>query len=210
MLIPIKELLKAHNLDIKGIVHCGASYGQERDYYASMGLEEVIWIEAIPEVFDQLAINIEPYPNQIAVNACLGDVDGNEVVFNVSNNEAQSSSYLQLGTHKTAHPEVHYVKTFKTKTSRLDRVLYNMDIEIGKGWLLVGDLQGAEMLMLKGAGDLLHKFDACYLEVNTQAVYEGCALKDEVEGFLANFGFVGADEMIYEQWGWGDKLFVRG
>lgn len=210
MLIPLKELLAAHNLDIKYIIHCGASSGQERFYYDEMGIKSVLWIEAIPHVYNELKANLIPFPNQYAVNACLGEADELPVTFNISNNEAQSSSYLELGTHKDAHPEVVYVDNFSTKTTTLKTILSRLDIEIGTGCLLVGDLQGAEMFMLKGAGDLLHKFDACYLEINTKEVYKGCALKDEVEDFLANFGFVGADEMIYEQWGWGDKFFVRG
>lgn len=209
MLIPFDKLLKSHNLNIKGIIHCGASSGQERQAYADLGVDKVIWIEAIPEVYEELLENLKPYPNQIAVNACVGEVDGREVVFNVSNNEAQSSSFLPLGTHKIAHPEVHYVRTFNTVTQRLDTILYNLEIEIGEGWLLCGDLQGAEMFMLQGADTLLDKFDACYLEVNTKEVYEGCTLRGDIVKYLANFGYVPADEMIYEQWGWGDQIFIR-
>lgn len=209
MLIEFKDLLPRHDLNIKGIIHCGASYGQERDAYNELGIETVLWIEAIKEVYDGLVENIKPYPNQFAVNACLGEEDGKDVTFNVSNNEAQSSSYLQLGFHKTAHPSVVYVRTFEAKTKTLKTLLKELNVKIGDGWLLVMDTQGAEGFILKGANDLLSHFDAIYLETNTKEVYEGCALKPEIEAYLSNYDYEPVEEFIYEHWGWGDQLFKR-
>lgn len=209
MLISLPELTKRYNLKIKGVVHCGANKGQECDAYNEMGVDKVIWVEAIPEIAKELAANIEKYPNQMAVNACLGESDGREVVFNVSNNESQSSSYLKLGTHKIAHPEVKYVRHFQTTTVTLKYLLKEIGVEIGGGWLLCGDLQGSELDMLKGAGDLLNEFEFCYLEVNEDSLYVGCALRDEVEKYLSGYGFHPVERFIYEQWGWGDEFFIR-
>jgi len=211
MLIEFKDLFQKFNYMPKGIVHCGSSTGQERDKYAEFGIP-VIWIEAIPEVYAELIQNLKNYPNQFPVLACLGEVDGKEVVFNVSNNEAQSSSYLELGFHKTAHPSVEYVRTFTTTTTTLKTVLSilnNSVVKVTSDWLLVADLQGAEMMMLEGAKDILDKFNACYLEVNTLPVYEGCALKPEIESFLKEYGFEPVEEFIYEHWGWGDQFFLK-
>jgi len=209
MLIPFIPLFERWGIECKGIVHCGASSGQERQYYASMGLKKVVWIEAIKEVYDELVRNIAQYPEQIALNACIGSTDGAEVTFNVSNNESQSSSFLQLGDHKTAHPDVHYVRSFTTTTLTLKTILDKAGIKVGEGWVLVADLQGAEMFMLKGAGDLLDKFNACYLEVNTTPVYEGCALKGDIEQYLSQYGFNGVEEHIYHDWHWGDEFFIK-
>lgn len=211
MLIQFSELFAPFK-KIKGIVHCGSSTGQERQHYADMGINKVIWIEAIPEVYDELVSNLKNYPNQIAVNACLGEVDGRQVTFNVSNNEAQSSSFLQLKEHKVAHPEVHYVRTFETTTKTLRTVLKEAGInesEINDTWVLVGDLQGAELLMLQGASDLLTRFGFCYLEVNTKEVYESCALKPELDAYLLEHGFEPFAQHIYEHWGWGDCAYKK-
>ena len=43
---------------IKGIIHVGANVGQEKEEYDNNSLE-VLWIEPIPEIFDQLQINIK-------------------------------------------------------------------------------------------------------------------------------------------------------
>lgn len=209
MLIPFNELFKKHQLTVKGIVHCGASTGQERQHYADLGVQ-VIWIEAILSVFKELENNIIPYPNQTAVHACLGEKDWEHKIFNISNNEAQSSSYLQLAFHKTAHPEVKYIDEFHTYTQTLETILDERGVDIKNGqWLLVGDLQGSEMFMLKGAGKYLNDFVGCYLEINTKMVYEGCSLKHEIEEYLAKFEFVPVEEFVYEQWGWGDELFIK-
>lgn len=207
MLIDFRELFKRWDYKPKGIVHCGASTGQERDVYAEFGIP-VIWIEAIPEVYEQLKINLKDYPNQDSVLACLSDEEDKEVTFHVSNNEAQSSSFLELGTHKESHPTVSYLYDFATKTKTLKSVISETGVDV-TDWLLVGDLQGAEGLMLKGAGDLLNKFSGCYLEVNTNHVYENCIIKPEIESHLAQYGFVPREEFIYHQWFWGDQFFTK-
>lgn len=208
MLIDLKQAIAKHNLSLKGVIHVGANKGQEADIYSDLGLE-VVWIEAIPEVCEQLNEHIGNYKNQVAVNACIGAENGIAKVFHISNNEAQSSSYLELGTHIQAHPDVYYVSKFSTQTVRIDSLLKGMCIDVDEHWLLVADIQGAEMDALIGCGDLLNKFGCVYLEVNTQHLYEGCALKHEIENYLAHYKFVPVEEFIYAHWGWGDEFFIR-
>ena len=209
MLLPFSELFSRHNYIPKGIIHCGASTGQERDHYALLGISKVIWIEALPDIFEELKNNVAGYPENICINTCLADKDDLEVTFNRSNNEAQSSSFLELGTHKEAHPSVHYTNSISLKTKRLDTIISELSIDV-TNWILVADLQGAEMLMLQGADETLKKVNSCYLEVNTDYVYKGCALKNEIEHYLAeNYGFKPIEEKIYHQWKWGDEFFLK-
>ena len=71
------------------------------------------------------------------------------------------------------------------------------------------DIQGAEMLALKGAPKALRHAKALYLEVNTEEVYKGCAKMDELDAFLTPLGF---KRVITEitPFGWGDALYVKG
>lgn len=209
MLIDFNQLFRDFKIQCNGIIHIGANKCQEAAAYHKLGIPQVVWVEAIPEVAVQGAVELLGYTNQTIINACLSDIDGKEVTFNISNNEAQSSSYLELGTHRTAHPEVHYVKSFKTTTARLDSLINHLGIEIGEGWILCADTQGSEYDVLVGAGELLHKFDYCYLEVNEDYLYKGCHLKDEISEYLNLYGFVTGREMVYKQWGWGDAFFIR-
>lgn len=51
------------------------------------------------------------------------------------------------------------------------------------------DVQGAELSVLKGAGDLLGSFDQIYVECSFLPLYEGQSLASEVIGWLAERGF---------------------
>ena len=206
-MISFDYLVKKHNLDIKGVLHLGASTGQERDAYDTYCKGKVIWVEAIPKVYLDLQQNIKPYPQQTAYNACLSNVDGDEVVFNVSNNESQSSSILELGVHALIHPEVHYVEQIAMKTQRVDTLLKDVDVS-GINFLNV-DLQGAEHLAIEGMGDLIKNIDYALLEVNMKETYKGCMLIEELDYFMLQRGFerVETGEWVAETW--TDALYIR-
>lgn len=90
-----------------GVIHVGASAGQERDLYARHQLK-VAWIEPVPEQFEKLRQNIRSLPDQRAINALIADTDGKPYTFRVSNNDGLSSSILELHGHKDIWPDVHY------------------------------------------------------------------------------------------------------
>src|SRR5687767_9672604 len=117
MLIPFKEIVRKYGKP-KGILHVGANIGEEMDAYYQNGVKKVIWIEANPKLFPILKNNIRPYRSKgvytKAFPFCVGDEE-KDVVFHISNNAGQSSSYLELGTHKIAHPEVNYIEEITMK-----------------------------------------------------------------------------------------------
>jgi hypothetical protein len=51
------------------------------------------------------------------------------------------------------------------------------------------DVQGYELEVLKGAGQVLTSVEAVMMEVNLIAVYEGAPLADEAVAFMAARGF---------------------
>jgi len=207
MMISFDYLVDKHKLDIKGVLHLGASTGQERDAYDTYCKGKVMWVEAIPRVYLDLQQNIKPYPQQTAYNVCLSNVDGDEVVFNVSNNESQSSSILELGVHALIHPEVHYVEQIAMKTQRVDTLLKDVDVSTIN--FLNVDLQGAEHLAIEGMGDLIKNIDYALLEVNMKETYKGCMLIDELDYFMLQRGFerVETGEWVAETW--TDALYIR-
>jgi FkbM family methyltransferase len=208
MLIPFEKLFNDYNIKSKGLLHCGASTGQEADAYNSKGIEKVIWVEAIPEIYEELKINISRFPKNIAINSCISDVNGQEVNFNISNNDGQSSSFLDLHIHKEIHPSVEFVKSIKLTTSRLDTLLENYDTT-GINFLNF-DLQGAELLALKGLGERIRDFDYCYLEVNKRETYKGCGLIDEVDDYLKKFNI---NRVLTADWvsdTWSDAFYIKG
>lgn len=206
MLIPFETLFKKYNIQSKGILHVGASLGQEAQRYADLGIKKMIFIEAIPDVFLQLKSNISTFPDAVALNACVSDEDGVKVKFNIANNEGQSSSFLEFGTHIEQHPTVRFIDSIELETVRLDSLLKDMNLsEID---FLVMDLQGAELLALKGMGDLLNKFKYAYLEVNRDELYVNGAKVEEIDIYLDNYGFKRKETKMLG-FGWGDALYIK-
>lgn len=205
MMIDFKYLFNKYKIKATGILHVGASTAQEAETYEELGIPEVVWVEAISEIYEQAKENLVKYKNQYIVNACVGEEDGTDVIFNISNNEAQSSSYLELGEHKRIHPTVHYIDKFECKTVRLDTLFKHTDISALN--FLNFDIQGTELLALKGMGDLLAQFDYCYLEVNKKETYIGGALIHEIDEFLMDFNRVETGQWVGECW--TDALYIR-
>lgn len=208
MLIPFNELWAKHKIQTTGVLHLGANAGQEAPAYDAQGVKRVIWVEALSSVFKQLVKNIKPYPGHLALCACLGDIDGKKVSFNTTSNDCQSSSFLEFGTHATEHPTVKVTGTIPMVTVRVDTLLNRHEIKIGPGWFLNIDLQGAELMALKGMGDLIHCFDYAYIEVNTRPLYVGCPMVEEIDAHLGRLGFVGREVKMTGS-GWGDKFYQR-
>jgi len=207
MLMPLDYLMEKYRFKPKGILHLGANTGQEAEMYNKMGIEFVYWVEAIPEVFRQLQINLLKYDNQDAFCACISDVNGKEVVFNVSNNDSQSSSFLKLGYHKEIHPTVDYVREFKTKTIRVDKLFKSFIF--GQEWMLNADLQGGEIFALRGMGDKLNEFDYLYLELNKRETYIGCGLINEIDEYVYGYGFKRVEVAKWVGDCWTDGFYTR-
>lgn len=209
MLIPLEKLINKHRLNITGVLHCGASTGQEAADYYRLGAKNMLFIEAIPDVYEKLERHIAKYPGARAINACLSDVDEKEVLFNIASNEGQSSSFLEFGTHKQAHPDVSFVDQIQLKTKRLDTLIEEINLNIHEFNFLNMDLQGAELLALRGLGEYLKYFKYAYMEVNKDELYKGCPMVEDLDMYLIGFGFRRAETSWAGNFGWGDAFYVK-
>lgn len=173
---------------VKGVIHVGANIGQERDIYASRGLN-VLWIEPIPVVFGRLKDRIEPYPDQRAVNRLVTDVDGKEYSFHLSSNDGASSSIYNLADHRKIWPEVTFTETVKLESITLASLVERERIDLDRYDALILDTQGSELLVLKGAATLLHRFAFIKTEAADFESYEGCCRLADIDDFLKDRGF---------------------
>ena len=181
----IDSLIPFFKLNVKGILHVGAHKCEEQDVYLKYtSNENIYWVEAIDYLVEE---NLKSNPELNLINECIGDIDGKEVTFKISNNTL-SSSMLELGEHKNLHPNLSFVKVLDKKTKTLKTILEENKIE-NKFNLLVLDLQGAELLALKGLGDLLNNFDFIYTEVNEKEIYLDCVLLKDLDIYLSNLSF---------------------
>jgi len=174
--------------DVSGIIHVGANVGQERALYDDLNLS-VIWIEPIPDVYEKLKSNIYRYRNQFAYNCLLTDLDDEEYDFKIANNDGASSSIFSMGSHKELWPEIGFSSSIKLKSKTLFSFVDINKLSLECYQALILDTQGSELLVLKGSGDLLNKFKYIKIEVADFESYIGCPKPEEVESYLAQFGF---------------------
>jgi len=200
----IQDALLSKNIKVTGALHIGAHECEELDFYHKLGLQDkdIIWIEAIPfkvsEAITKGMVNV--------YNALITDKDDEIVKFNVSNN-IQSSSIYEFGTHSYEHPQVGYVGQAMLRSITVDSFFTRNKIDPLKYNFWNFDIQGAELLALKGAVKSMKNVKALYLEVNENELYKNCALINEIDGFLAEHGFQRTLVHMTSH-GWGDALYV--
>jgi FkbM family methyltransferase len=175
--------------DVTGVIHVGANYGQEREQYSNFGLQ-VVWIEPIPEVFKELERNIRSFPNQVAYQELVTDVDGKEYLFHISNNNGASSSILELKQHKDIWPNVNYTNSIALNSITLTSLLKREEIDLSEYQALIMDTQGSELLVLQGSIDLLEYFKFIKTEVPDFESYEGCCQLIDIAEFMKTHGYV--------------------
>ncbi len=207
MLIPLPQLIKKYGITLKGVMHLGAHQAEEAGVYHSHGASNVIWVEGNPELMPVLEEELKKYPGQKVFNLLVSDEHGKEVSFKVTNN-FQSSSMLDFGTHQDHFPGVKVHHTLYLKTSRLDKFIEENNLDISDSNFLNIDLQGAELMAIKGLGNYLKNFDYVYTEVNIGRVYVGCATLYELDRYMHQMGFYRV-ELKLTKWQWGDAFYVK-
>lgn len=203
MLIDFNTIVNKYDKP-KGIIHIGAHLMEERNDYISNGLDNTIWVEANPELYNILK-NL--YTNEIIYNHAITDIDNEIVNFNITNN-GQSSSILDLDKHKIYHPHIYVEKIISVKTKRIDTLIKENDIDINNYNFLNIDVQGAELLVIKSFGKLLNNIKYIYTEINTNSLYKNCALINEIDDYLEGYRFKRVETFI-TAFEWGDALYIK-
>jgi FkbM family methyltransferase len=202
MLIPLHDLVKKYNIRFKGILHVGAHECEElNDYERYLLKNKILWVEALQ---DKVEFCKQKYPGVQIENAVVSDKI-ELVKFNRSNN-GQSSSILELGLHKHFHPHVHYISSYEVETKMLKDIICNYNIEYN---FLNLDIQGAELKALKGMEEYLNKVDYIYTEVNSDYVYEKCAIVTELDDYLKQFNLFRVETKWCLDFRWGDAFYIR-
>ena len=204
MLISLVDLINKYKICFKGILHVGAHECEElNEYEKFVPITHILWVEGLP---DKVEYCKNKYPNVIIEQAVVSDKC--EVVkFNRSNN-GQSSSILELGLHKNFHPEVHYVGYFETETKMLKDIVGKYYDNIPFNFINL-DIQGAELKALKGMEEYLKNVDYIYTEVNSDYVYEGCCIIDELDNYLEQFDLVRVETKWWGDCKWGDAFYIK-
>lgn len=201
------DFCKAAGFRIQGILHVGANHAQEHADYEAATAGPIVYVEAIPDLCEKIKVIISPEKDQHVIQAVCDEVSGKPVTFNIASNKGASSSMLQLGRHAELYEHVTYVDTFETKTTTLDAALTSLPCRASLN-LLVLDVQGAELRVLKGAEAALTRINALYVEVSEVPLYEGGCTFEEVYDFLTDRGFRLRNLAISKR-KLGDAFFVK-
>jgi len=204
MLIPLPWILRDFKIQIHGVLHVGAHYGQEYLDYARAGIENMIFFEPCNANYKEL-LKVVPNTDKIKTyKVALGNEVGSREMFVESSNMGQSNSLLEPGTHLTTYPSIVFDKReticiIKLDMIEFDRSIFNM---------INMDVQGFELEVLKGAIETLPFIDIIYTEINTEQVYKGCVEVTELDEFLSKFGFSRVLTDLAPK-SWGDALYLK-
>lgn len=202
MLINLETLYNKYNLKIKGIIHIGAHELEEKNVYNKLNIYDIIWIEGNQNIVNRFKDKDDKIFCEI-----ISDKDNEEKEFIITNNY-QSSSILELETHKIEHPHIHEIQRYKVLTKTMDTFVKENNIDMTRYNFLNIDIQGAEYMALKGFENNLKYFDYLYLEVNEKELYRNCILLPDLDKYLFDKGFKRL-ELDMTTHGWGDAFYMR-
>lgn len=197
----------SRGIPIRGLIHVGANNAGEYDYYARKTQGPLLYVEAIPSLVENVQRRLDPTRPHYVHQAAAAEVSGETVTFHVASNNGMSSSLLKPGRHAEIYPSVTFSQTIEVVTESLDDIVSDRP-EAADYNVLVLDVQGAELKVLKGAPDLLKQIDVVVAEVSPEPLYEGGCTFLEVTNLLAGAGLVFRDAAMRPQ-DWGDALYVR-
>jgi FkbM family methyltransferase len=199
----INDLVNFFKVPIKGILHVGAHKCEELNAYLKyVSIDKILWVEAFPDLVKE---NLQKNPDLQILNEVVGDEDGKDIEFKITNNTL-SSSMLDLAYHKEIHPYVVVTDILKLKTKKLKTILSEQNLEEQYN-LLILDIQGAELLALHGLGSLLENFNVIYTEVNEKELYKDCCKLEDLDSYLGKFNF--ERKYINTLNGYGNALYLK-
>ncbi len=209
MLIDFRQLFPKYDIKPKGVLHCGANVGEEAPVYLELGIKRQVWIEPNPDMIPKLSATLARNPEANFMCIAAGE-ENKPIVLHLSSNAGQSSSILELGTHQVVHPDVTFVRDVTVPMFRLD----SFEPQTFEGLDLLNlDVQGYELHVLRGMGDLLKQFKWIYTEVNKNEVYKGCATLDSMDLFMTANGFRRVELFnnggFFDRLNWSDALYIR-
>ena len=206
MMLNFSALVKQHNIKTRGVIQLGSHYWQEKDMLIKLGIRNFVLVEPQKHAFSVTKEKSADIPNVVLFNCAVGDEEGKFVMQCDETNQGQSSSLLTAKKHLEKYPSIQFTRKEEVDVKLLD----NLDFNRRNYNVIICDLQGAELKMLRGATNTLQYIDAIYTEVNFIEMYDGCVLVEELDRFLSLFNFkrVATGENHNNQ-GWSDALYIK-
>lgn len=204
MLLNLQQLIDTYHMRIKGIIHVGAHFGQEYPLYRDLGIPNIVFIEPCKNAYHKLRHMLleKKAKNVITFNvACGADFDTG-LMYTEKANMGQSNSLLQPALHAEQYPHIDFQGRETVDIVRLD----SLNIDIHDYNMLVIDVQGYELKVLRGAVNFLPRIKYICTEVNRAELYKGCAQVTDLDAYLSEYSRV---ETTWPGNTWGDALYIH-
>jgi FkbM family methyltransferase len=202
MLLDLSELVNKYNLDITGVIHVGAHYGEENDVYEKLNIDRRVFFEPVESNYNILEQNLQ---GRFELHKlALGNENNVISMFVETVNKGSSNSVLEPKLHMDRYPEIVFNEKVLVQMNRLD----DLDIDLTKLNFMNIDVQCYELEVFKGAEKTLNKIDFIMSEINRYELYQNCPKVEHLIEFLSPYGFRLVEERWVEEL-WGDGFFVK-
>jgi FkbM family methyltransferase len=116
----------------------------------------------------------------------------------------KSSSLLPPDKHLEMTKFIKFKNKIIVETEKIETFCVRNNIQVID--FIHMDVQGAELLVLKGAGNMISNIKAIWLEVANVSLYKGQPLATDIEAFMAKMNFVLAKNCLEDVA--GDQLYI--
>ena len=173
--------------DIDTLIDVGANQGQFalawKKFYPG---SRIFSFEPVPETFEKLKENTQPFSNINTLNMALGSKAGKLSIY--KNGHSHASSFLKVSQFQKEHiPATVDEKPEEVSVATLDAVSPELG-QLGCSVLKL-DVQGFEREVLLGAANVLKQIDYLIIEMSFRPMYEGEVLFEKMDDFLKDCGF---------------------
>lgn len=207
MILSLTNIRICYGVELSRLAHVGANDGQEVESYIAGGVREMFLFEPLTGPFARLQARCEVLGGAATFHlfrTALGEAAG-VATMHVAGGEAAASSLLRPAMSRRDRARLGFSgRTETVPVQRLDAIP-----EMAEGVdLLVIDVQGFELAVLRGAGTLLERIPLVICELNREPSYEGSATVVDIDAFMIARGF----RRMLTHWpsrSWGDGLYVR-
>ena len=177
------------DLELDLIFDVGANTGQYGQKIRKAGYSgTIVSFEPISSAHLKLLEASQKDPKWLVhKRSAIGNINGSAEI-RVSSNSVSSSLLAMADAHLNAAPESLYETSEAVEMETLNKI----GATYFQGHQIIGlkiDVQGYEMEVLRGARDVLSKFDFIQLEMSLTELYKGQVMYFEIDEYLRNFGF---------------------
>ena len=207
MKLDFSNLCQQHNITPRGIISIGAYDGKTLKRLNLPNTLKTLLIDANPSAVERLQENFADRPNIQVVQAAIAN-HNDTVTLHLTSLES-SSSILPWQQYSKIYPNIKETQQLTLPSRTLDTLLEELHLSITDFNILILDIQGAELLALEGATQLLNTLDAIYTTVYYQELFKGGALAEQVDQFLTDYQFQCVAEGTPYHPAWGEACYVR-